>query len=187
MWRPLQPRTVRWRPCEGEGLEHLVIEPHNDRIEIRAVVIGERGGVPYGARWRCVCGTDWRVTEFGVSTADNRGLALFSPEPGRWVDAAGDALSALDGCIDLDLAATPFTNTLPIRRLDLTPEKGTVELEMVYVPFDTLKPTRDGQRYTCLEARRLYRYEAADRSFEAEIAVDEDGLVTDYSGVFRRA
>lgn len=187
MWRPLQPRTVRWKPYDGEGLEHLVLEPHADRIEIRAVVIGEREGVAFGARWRCVCDAGWRVTEFGVSTADNRGLALFSPAPGRWIDAAGAALHQFDGCVDIDLAATPFTNTLPIRRLDLAPETGRVELEMVYIPFDTLKPFRDSQRYACLEAARRYRYEAADRSFAAEIAVDEDGLVTDYPGLFRRA
>lgn len=186
MWRPLSARTLRWRPLEGEGLEHLVLEPHADRIEIRFVAIGERGGVPYGARYRIVCDPAWRATEFGVSTADNRGLALFSPAPGRWVDAVGDALAAFDGCLDIDLAATPFTNTLPIRRLDLAPAMGRVEMEMVYVPFDTLRPFRDGQRYTCLEAGRLYRYEAADRSFAAEIAVDEDGLVTDYPGLFRR-
>jgi uncharacterized protein len=188
MWRPLAAaRTVRWKPYGNDGLEHLVIEPRPGRIEVRAVVIGEREGVAYGARWRCLCDADWRVREFGITTADNRGLALVSPEPGRWVDAAGDALSQLDGCLDIDLSASPFTNTLPIRRLGLEPEHGSVALEMVWIPFDTLRPQRDGQIYTCLEANRRFRFDAADGSFTAEITTDEDGLVTDYPPLFRRA
>ena len=99
---------------------------------------------------------------------------------------AGDALPEFDGCIDIDLAGTPFTNTLPIRRLGLTPESGTVPLDMLYVPFDSFRPLRDQQRYTCIEEGRRYRYEAADRTFTAELPVDEDGLVTDYPTLFRR-
>lgn len=188
MFRPLETtRTVRGKPLDGEGLEHLVIEPFPDRIEARSVVIGERGGLPYGARCRLVCDPDWRVREFGIGTADGRGLALFSPSPGRWIDAAGEALSAFDGCIDIDLAGSPFTNTLSIRRLNLSPESGTAELEMLYIPFDTFAPQRDGQRYTCLKENRLYRYEAANRSFAATVRLDEDGLVTNYPPLFTRA
>ncbi len=57
---------------------------------------------------------------------------------------------------------------------------------MAYVPFDTFKPVVDEQRYRCLEQDRLYRYEAVDRSFTADLTVDEDGLVTDYPGLFTR-
>jgi hypothetical protein len=57
---------------------------------------------------------------------------------------------------------------------------------MAYVPFDTFKPMVDGQIYRCLEAGRVYRYEAADRSFTADLTVDGDGLVTDYPGLFTR-
>jgi hypothetical protein len=57
---------------------------------------------------------------------------------------------------------------------------------MVYIPFSTFAPTIDEQRYRCLEAGRLYRYEAVDRSFAADLTVDEDGLVVDYPGLFHR-
>jgi len=59
------------------------------------------------------------------------------------------------------------------------------DLRMLYVPFDTFEPFPDGQRYTMLTPR-LFRYEACDRSFEAELPVDEDGIVTDYPTLFRR-
>jgi hypothetical protein len=44
----------------------------------------------------------------------------------------------------------------------------------------------DPQRYTCLEPRRRYRYAALDIDFVREIAVDADGLVVTYPGLFRR-
>ncbi|MBE7184704.1 MAG: putative glycolipid-binding domain-containing protein [Methylobacterium mesophilicum] len=186
MFQPLRhTRTVRWEPADGQGLEHCTVEPFADRIEIRSTVIGDRGNRPYGVFYRIRCDLSWRVLDFSVSMADGLTLALSSPEPGRWLDAKGAPLLDFDGCLDIDLAGTPFTNTLPVRRLSLSPDQGRVELEMLYVPFDSFVPVRDGQRYTCLRDR-LYRYEAADRSFSAELPVDGDGLVMDYPGLFRR-
>ena len=57
---------------------------------------------------------------------------------------------------------------------------------MVYVPFDSFEPVVDRQRYTCLTPARLYRYQAADRTFTADLPVDEDGLVLDYPTLFKR-
>jgi hypothetical protein len=56
---------------------------------------------------------------------------------------------------------------------------------MLYVPFDTFRPLVDEQRYRCV-SRLHYRYEAVDGSFDADITVDEDGLVVDYPPLFSR-
>jgi hypothetical protein len=56
---------------------------------------------------------------------------------------------------------------------------------MLYVPFATFEPAVDGQRYRCLKPG-LYRYEAVDRTFTANLTVDEDGLVIDYPTLFHR-
>lgn len=185
-FRPLQPRTVRWRSVEAEGLEHLDLRPVTGGVMASATVIGERGGVPYGVRYLVLLDENWRTVEFGVSSADGRGILMRSPEPGRWLDNQNQPLPAFDGCVDIDLAATPFTNTLPIRRRGLLVEHGPQELAMVYVPFDTFRPRVDRQRYTAIEDGRLYRYEASDRSFTAELPLDEDGLVLDYPTLFQR-
>jgi uncharacterized protein len=186
MFRPLSPRTVRWRPAEGEGLEHLVLTPEDGGIRADSVVIGERGGVAYGARYRIYCDPRWHVRAFTIETMAGQHLALLSDGEGHWRTPANEALPEFDGCIDIDLSGTPFTNTLPIRRLALTQQSGTVGLTMLYVPFESFTPFRDGQNYTCLEPGRLYRYEAADRSFSADLPVDGDGLVMDYPGLFER-
>ena len=184
-FRPLSERAVRWRPEEGEGLEYLHLRATPGGIVARSVVIGERGGQPYGASYEITCDREWRVLSFAVATTDGRRLALCSDGHGAWVDAAGGERSDLAGCIDIDLSGTPFTNTLPIRRLDLTPEDGPAELRVLYVPFGTFAAFPDHQRYRAI-GPGLIRYEAMDRSFTADLPVDEDGLVLDYPGLFRR-
>ena len=57
---------------------------------------------------------------------------------------------------------------------------------MLYVPFDTFEPIVDEQRYRCLKDGALYRYEAVDRTFAADLPVDRDGLVLDYPTLFER-
>ncbi len=185
MFRPLPLKSVRWRPLEGEGLEHLTIGPSEAGIRASSVLIGERGGRPYGVRYTIDCDAAWTVMSFNIDTTAGQRLFLASDGNGHWRDADGNALPAFDGCIDIDLAGTPFTNTLPIRRR-LKPENGIAKLTMLYVPFDTFEPFPDGQNYTCLEEGRLYRYEAEDRSFAADLPVDEDGLVMDYPTLFKR-
>ncbi len=49
-----------------------------------------------------------------------------------------------------------------------------------------LVPEAVRQRYTCLEAGRLYRYEELFRGYVGELNVDEDSLILDYPGTFRR-
>ena len=54
----------------------------------------------------------------------------------------------------------------------------------ISAPELTVRPMRQG--YTRLAERR-YLYESLEGSgFKAELEVDEDGLVIDYEGVFRR-
>ena len=183
---PARSVSARWRSLESEGLDHVAIEVLQDRIVARGVAIGDRGdGAPYGVYYRLDLALDWGVREVALATADGRGLHLLTDGRGNWASGNGEPLPALQGCVDVDLAGTPFTNTLPIRRLGWTNDRP-VELRMAYVPFDSFTPIVDGQTYACLEPGKRFLYQAADRSFQAELAVDGDGLVTDYPGLFTR-
>jgi hypothetical protein len=107
---------------------------------------------------------------------------------GRWATDAGERLEHLGGCLDVDISATPFTNTLPIRRLGMK-EGESAEVVVVYVALPEIEIRTARQRYTCLRRRTegdLYRYESLSSDFTAELPVDSDGLVADYPGVFRR-
>jgi len=175
---------------EGDGLEHLTVAPipNAGAAAIRAagIIIGGRGGTPYGVSYRIDCSAGWAVLSFSVETTDGRRLALLSDGKGHWRTEDGEPLPQFDGCIDIDLYGSPFTNSLPIRRLEMAPESGTARLSMLYIPFDTFEPVRDGQHYACIVPEKLYRYAAEDRDFTVDLPVDEDGLVIDYPIYFKR-
>ncbi|WP_186419642.1 putative glycolipid-binding domain-containing protein [Bosea sp. CS1GBMeth4] len=176
-------RSVRWRALEGGGLEHLTLRAEADGVRADAVLIGERDGTRYGATYQIDCGPDFAVRAFLIATTDGRRLAM-SRRGGIWLDGERGHVHAFDACLDIDLSATPFTNTLPIRRCAWEPGQRR-SFTMLFVPFDSFEPVVTEQVYTCL-APRLFRFETADGSFTAELPVDEDGLVLDYPTLFQR-
>lgn len=181
MWKPIDEIVARWRPVEGEGLEHLVLRATPQGYSVRSEVIGPSFAVSYAID----LDKSWRALSFTVDSVDGRRRAYRSPEAGRWQDDEGKSLAKFDGCIDIDLSFTCFTNCLPVHRTSFTQGKAR-EFSMLWMPTDTLDPIVDGQRYTCLDTGKRFHYAATDGSFEATIEFDEFGLVTDYPGLFRR-
>jgi hypothetical protein len=181
-------RTVvaRWRDWSGEGLEHLVLREGPDGIRADSVVVGAEDGELFGARYRILCDIGWRARRLEVSlVGDDRRLDLSSDGGGHWTDPSGAPRPDLAGAIDVDLTSTPFTNTLPIRRLGLRSGQSET-IRVVYVRLPDLSVTTNRQRYTCLEPGPRYRYESVDSDFAREIEVDNDRLVVTYPGLFRR-
>ena len=180
-----------WRPWDGRGLEHLRLRVGESGVEADGIVIGEEDGAAFRARYVIVCYPGWRTREVILDPLDGRAsLHLRSDGEGNWSDASGRSIPELKGCTDVDLSATPFTNTLPIRRLDLGQEESS-GIAVVYVDVPNQRLDTSKQRYTCLERNAgggLYRYEdeGSFRGFTADLPVDADGLVLDYPGIFRR-
>ena len=181
----ITPIVARWTDWSGDGLQHLALSVAEDGIAAAGTVIGSEAGTPFAAHYLIRCRPDWQVCSLTVEVIGGPALRLNSREGGRWHDERDRPRPELDGIIDVDLSVTPFTNTLPIRRLGLAAGQSC-EIRALYVDFPGLLVSVDAQRYTCLEPMRRYRYEAVDGSFEREIEVDEHGLVTTYPGLFRR-
>jgi len=180
-------RSVRWIPASGVGAEHLHIQMLPDMGHlVESVVVGTRSSVDFGLSYRIVLDRAWQVREAELRLVGNgQCLMLRADGRGHWHDAHGAPLAALDGCMDIDIAATPFTNTIPIRRLGLQQDEAKV-IRLVYVPIPSLAPVAIEQRYTCLQPDRLYRYEGLVSGFSGELPVDEDGLIIDYPDIFKR-
>jgi hypothetical protein len=191
VWRWGVEREVMWTPWERPGLEHLRLVTSDGRVVANGLVIGLEAGRPFRIGYEVRCDGRWRVREVRVATPDSERpvLELLADGEGRWNRRSGEPVPELDGCIDVDISATPFTNTLPIRRLGLEPGESE-ELMVTYVRVPELLVGPERQRYGCLEAQAdggLYRFEALPSGFTAELPVDTDGLVIDYPGLFRRA
>jgi uncharacterized protein len=183
-------REVMWAPREGPGLEHLRLVTSDGGVVANGLVIGLEAGRPFRIGYEVRCDGRWRVREVRVATPDSERpvIELLTDGEGHWKRGGGEPVPELDGCIDVDISATPFTNTLPIRRLELEPGESE-ELMVTYVRVPELLVGAERQRYGCLEAQAdgwLYRFEALPSGFTAELPVDAEGLVIDYPGLFRR-
>jgi hypothetical protein len=183
-------RNIIWTPWSEPGLEHLRLAQYEGGILADGVIIAVAGGRAFRARYTIQCDAGWRVREVRVDLLDhtNRRLDLTSDGEGHWADGAGDALPGLVGCFDVDISATPFTNTLPIRRLALPPG-AAADVNVAYIALPDLTVVPGLQRYTCLATNASggrYRFEQRSSGFAAELPVDADGLVVDYPGLFRR-
>lgn len=182
-------RQVMWSRSDAPGMEHLALITRNGEAEADGIVLGVEDGAAFRLRYTVRCDPRWRVRRVEISFVDERrGLSLTADGEGRWFDESGAAVPALDGCVDVDITATPLTNTLPIRRLAL--KRGeSADVKVAYVTVPDLRVAPDGQRYTCLEtdaAGGRYRFEQTGSGFTAVLRVDADGLVDDYPGLFER-
>ena len=74
---------------------------------------------------------------------------------------------------------------MAIRRLQLAVGERSGPLTMAWVRFPELTVEPLAQKYERLEERR-YRYTSRDGAFRADLTVDDDDLVIDYEGVWKR-
>jgi len=114
---------------------------------------------------------------------ERRLLQVEIGEDGQW-DIGGFHHPELRGFTDIDLSASPSTNTLALRRLGL-PVGSAAEIDVGWVVFPDLEVRAVRQRYRRL-SERLYRYEGLHNGFVAEFEVDARGLVSTYPGFWEQ-
>lgn len=183
-------RTICWVPTwnrarPGVGLEQVRLD--DGAADGTILGFDDRGRpfeLAYALRWD----PGWRIRSAAfelVRAGGSRTLALASDGHGRWTRGDGTSLPALDGCLDVDLWPTPFTNTFPLRRAPFAIGERR-EIRVAWLDGLELTVTPQAQAYTRLAAQR-YRFEALDGSgLEVELPVDEDAIVRDYPGLFQR-
>ena len=123
------------------------------------------------------------VEVWSLSEAGERRLRLRVDDDRRWW-RDGSRAPDLDGCVDVDVAATPLTNTFPINRLAALDVGSSVTSPVAWVDVPGLGATRVDQTYSRLAERR-WRY-SDERHGAFELSVDDDGLVVDYTGFATR-
>lgn len=173
-------RRVAWRRSdEVEADEHCTLTLRDSGLSLVGTVLGAEVGLPVRIEYRVL--TDRSGMTTAVHVRDLRGfgtrtITLERNAKGSWT-VDGAAARVLKGCTDVDLDCSPSTNTLPIRRLRLA--IGTSQtIQAAWVTFPDLRVTKAPQTYT---RRDEFTYRYASGTFEAELAVDDDGLVTGYA------
>src|SRR6202049_2285150 len=116
-------RNIMWLPWKGPGLEHLFLLQQQEDIVADGLILGVQEQMPFRVRYEIHCTLQWEIRAVHVSLLSDSlpSLLLFTDGAGNWTTARGETLLSLQGCLDVDISVTPFTNTLPIRRLTLQP------------------------------------------------------------------
>jgi hypothetical protein len=173
-------RRVAWRRSDEVATdEHCTMTLRDGGLSLVGTVLGAEGGLPVRIEYRVL------ADGAGVTTAahvrDLRGfeartIALERDAKGNWT-VDGKAVRALKGCTDVDLGCSPSTNTLPIRRLSLG-TGASKTIQAAWLRFPELTIVKAAQTYTRID-EFTYRYKSG--TFEADLTVDDDGLVAAYA------
>lgn len=101
-------------------------------------------------------------------------LSIHRLDDGSW-RVSGEEMPDFNGLQDIDLGFTPATNTLPIRRL-MAARQDRAQIAAVWLDPSDWSLKRLPQTYQRSQAGWHY----AAPGFATDLAVDADGLVTDY-------
>jgi len=179
-------RDVVWERLDRPGIEHIALEIRPDAVKAESLVLL---GLDHGLariRYTVECDGAWRTrrADFTLELGqDRRVLALRRDADDRWT-ANGRRREDLDPCFEIDFEATPLTNTLALKRLDL--KTGAPKpMRAAYVALPTLDLRVDEQEYTLLSPM-LFRYRGISTGFTAEVTMDADRLVVDYPPGWKR-
>ncbi|MDQ6800497.1 MAG: putative glycolipid-binding domain-containing protein [Acidobacteriota bacterium] len=165
---------VVWESLYQRAIEHLTLTDSGGRIRAESVI----GAEQFGLRYSIDCDARWNFERAEIVCGQRR-LEIRRSGPEWRVNR--DERHDLRECTEIDIAATPFTNTLPIRRLQIPIGEERV-IAVVYIKPPELEVSRMQQRYRRIDALR-YAYSGGG---DYTITVDADGLVTDYPPWFRR-
>jgi hypothetical protein len=180
--------TALWKPVEYQGMEYLSLREVEDGFGIDSVVIATQPEGSFRLDYRIQCDLGFAVRDVQLTLSNSQTLHLSSDGHGNWFDENRQLLPDLKGCIDVDILSTPFTNTLPIKRLAWAVGQ-TETLHMVYFTIPEMTIHADEQRYTCVERTPeggVFRFEQIATGFTVLLPVDADGLVLDYPELFER-
>jgi uncharacterized protein len=182
-------RAICWKPlwnnrAKGLGLEQLLLSSRSANSVLLAF---DEDAKPFCLRYELHWDEAWNLRSADLvvqSATGTRSLQLFVDGKGRWHGGSED-LARLNGCIDIDIWPTPFTNSFPLWRTPLAVGERR-EYRMAWVSAPDLSVQAQPQAYTRM-AEWQYRFENLDGSgFSAELTIDADGLVLDYPDFFTR-
>ena len=203
------PKALMWHRLDGVGVEQTLLSDASG-LYARGTQLGVET-LPYTCRYELYTDETWATVRF-EATVEGAGFlrnVRLERASGRWrvtaneqgdldaaVRAAGGAGAGLPGveepghvladAVDIDLAFSPLTNTLPVRRLGLPDARpGTsYELGMAFITLPDLEVVHSAQTYTVVGPAAVHFRSAG---FQAELALDPWGYVLRYPGLAERA
>lgn len=177
--------NILWSGIEYYSLENCVIDVKDNGVHIDSVIVGLYEKKIYRVEYKLTLNAHWEVYHCTVkSQHDDKTEELeLIKEQHLWI-MNGKYHHDFSGCFDVDIPLTPFTNSLPINRLQLNQDEEK-EIDVIYIDILNHEIRRVKQKYIRV-SEKSYHYENIPNDFEAEITVDKEGFVIDYPQLFKR-
>jgi len=172
---------------DNNSLEFAMVHPSATGVELSGTIVAIHEDTPLEVRYLIHCDADWKTRAVSIEQRlglEQSTLSLTVDETGKWIDRRTGPISAVTGCLEVDLELTPITNSLPINRLKLAIGQQE-EIAVAWIRFPTLEVVHARQSYERL-SDRTYRYRSLASGFTADIDVDEIGLTVRYEGIWER-
>ncbi|MGH7498709.1 MAG: putative glycolipid-binding domain-containing protein [Gemmatimonadales bacterium] len=171
---------VLWRRLDRPGHEAARLIFHDPFWQLSGTAVFAHESQPCRLEYLVVCTASWQTLRAKIAGwVGSRcvRLDLVSDSTHHW-RLNGVECTEVEGCIDLDLAFSPATNLLPIRRLHLPlGQRAEVTTAWLRFPDLTLQPL--AQAYVHVGERK-YHYESQGGEFAADLEVNATGMVVRY-------
>jgi len=176
---------IIWKGIIYNSLEYFTLTRQENIFIVKSKIIGTYEDKMYVVAYNLLIDSEWKVQNFEIEYEVNNIKKKITGEKidNRW---------KMNGLINptytdfdfIDISLTPFTNTLPIRNLNLEiGEEQEVNVIYINILDNYTKPLKQKYRK---KSERIYKYENVPNDFEADISVDEFGLVIFYPLLFER-
>ena len=172
--------------ASGSRIELLGVEVTRDKVRARGEII-DAGEQPFALTNDWVLDSAWqsRRLHLHLRSSAVRGLVIERTGKASW-RVGGHERPDLSGCDEIDLSATPFCNTLALRRFG-RPPGGAGEMMALFVAFPALQLAPSRQRYEQAAPHEFVYFDlGCYAGFQASILVDEDDFVRRYEDLFER-
>ncbi len=179
-------KNILWTGIKYNSQENCILINTDKGSEVNSSIIGISANLFYKIEYRISINQYWETVYFEIKSQLYNTVELidFRKEGKDCWYVNGQPDEKFNGCIDIDISLTPFTNTLPINRLKLS-EKEDEQIKVLYIDVLGRKIMPVIQKYTKLSSTE-YKYENVPNDFESFISVDDLGLVVKYPGLFER-
>ena len=141
--------NLLWTGREYFSLENCLISMTDIGSEITSTIIGYYEEKIYRVEYQITTNQNWETVLFEINSRHSnqtQSIRFEGDGKGNW-KSNGEKAEQFTGCIDIDIPLTPFTNTLPIRRLRLR-QQQTQEINVIYCDLlkQQIKPVGSGIR-----------------------------------------
>lgn len=176
--------SILWRRLDTPGHDACRLQRTAAGWAVEGAAVFRHDHAPAWAGYRVTCDDAWRTLEGEVrGWLGSRAVVatMARASDGTW-RVNGKPVPGLESCVDLDLAFTPATNLLQLRRVALAEgQAAEVPAAWYHLGADTLAclPQRYERR-----SSNAYWYEAPSERYAGLLETDATGFVRRYPGLW---